>query len=138
MDLPTKNLYLKAIENLKLGMIQLEPDGNCCSVCGDDGHQAWECHHNPLSRNYMYREHWRCFHCNQIFYNVDDAHEHFGDSEKDEPSSCRNRLIYLKRWAEKKKHNIIEKYPEDNIDKQTLNDNWTSIINKINDLLILR
>lgn len=47
----TKNDYEKAIEALKLGMTQLEPDGNCCSICGDNGHQAWECHHNPLNKH---------------------------------------------------------------------------------------
>lgn len=138
MDLPTKDLYLKAIENLKLGMTQLEPDGNCCSVCGDDGHQAWKCHHNPLSQNYIYREHWRCFHCNQVFYNVDDAQEHFGNGKKDEPSSCRNRLIYLKRWSEKRKSNSIDNRPNVNIYKKIIDSTWTSIINKIDDLLTLR
>lgn len=44
----TAEQYDKAIENLTLAKQQLEPDGNCCSVCGDDGHMAFECGFNPL------------------------------------------------------------------------------------------
>lgn len=40
--------YQTAIENLRLGMTQLEPDGNECAICGDGGHQAMECGRNPL------------------------------------------------------------------------------------------
>ena len=40
--------YVLAIESLQNGMKQLEPDGHCCSVCGDSGHMAFECGHNPL------------------------------------------------------------------------------------------
>lgn len=40
--------YQTAIENLQLGMTQLEPDGNDCAICGDVGHQAMECGRNPL------------------------------------------------------------------------------------------
>jgi hypothetical protein len=53
MERPSKTDYLTAIESLRLGMHQLEPDGKCCIICGDNDHQAWECHHNPLSPNYM-------------------------------------------------------------------------------------
>ncbi len=42
----------KRIKVFNLAKTQLEPDGNCCAVCGDNDHQAWECHHNPLSKNY--------------------------------------------------------------------------------------
>lgn len=52
----TKQEYKKAIENLKLGMEQLEPDGNCCSICGDSGHMAFECGFNPLEAMRMCRE----------------------------------------------------------------------------------
>lgn len=136
--LPTKDLYLKAIENLKLGMTQLEPDGNCCVVCGDGGHQAWECHHNPISKNYMYREHWRCFHCNEVFYSVDDAEEHFGSNKKQEPTSCGHRLIYFKRWAEKMKSCEVDDRPDENIYKKTLKSTWEKVLGKIDDLLSLR
>lgn len=40
--------YKTAIENLRLGMTQLEPDGDDCAICGDVGHQAMECGRNPL------------------------------------------------------------------------------------------
>jgi hypothetical protein len=40
--------YDKAIEALNDAKKQLEPDGNCCSVCGDSGHMAYECGFNPL------------------------------------------------------------------------------------------
>ena len=45
----TAEQYDAAIENLKLAKQQLEPDRNCCSVCGDSGHMAWECGFNPLA-----------------------------------------------------------------------------------------
>jgi hypothetical protein len=44
----TAGQYDQAIEALQLAKRQLEPDGNHCSVCGDNGHQAMECGHNPL------------------------------------------------------------------------------------------
>lgn len=44
----TTHQYVEAIKALQEGMQQLEPDGHCCSVCGDGGHQAFECGHNPL------------------------------------------------------------------------------------------
>lgn len=40
--------YDKAIEALQDAKKQLEPDGHCCSVCGDSGHMAFECGFNPL------------------------------------------------------------------------------------------
>lgn len=40
--------YDEAIANLQLARTQLEPDGHCCAVCGDSGHTAYECGHNPL------------------------------------------------------------------------------------------
>jgi len=60
--------YLEAIENLKLGMTQLKPDGNCCHICGDNDHQAWECALNPLSNSYhRFHSGWKCYHCDQVF-----------------------------------------------------------------------
>lgn len=44
----TKRNYEEAIANLQAAMEQLEPDGGNCAVCGDGGHQAFECGHNPL------------------------------------------------------------------------------------------
>ena len=50
MSLPifTRVQYESAVRALRLGSEQLEPDGKCCAICGDTGHQAWECGHNPL------------------------------------------------------------------------------------------
>lgn len=46
----TKAQYEKAVADLQDGMQQLQPDGHCCAVCGDSGHQAWECvRFNPLA-----------------------------------------------------------------------------------------
>lgn len=44
----TKDMYEQAIKDLQDGMTQLAPDGHCCAICGDSGHQAWECGSNPL------------------------------------------------------------------------------------------
>ena len=40
--------YDAAIEALTTAKGQLAPDGQCCHICGDSGHMAWECGHNPL------------------------------------------------------------------------------------------
>ncbi len=40
--------YDAAIRALTEAREQLEPDGRCCTCCGDGGHQAFECGHNPL------------------------------------------------------------------------------------------
>lgn len=44
----TTSQYDEAIANLQLAKTQLKPDGNHCAICGDGGHQAWECAWNPL------------------------------------------------------------------------------------------
>ena len=44
----TKQQYEQAIEALVLASQQLEPNSRCCNVCGDSGHVAYECGHNPL------------------------------------------------------------------------------------------
>lgn len=44
----TKEQYEAAITALRESSEQLEPDGRCCTCCGSDGHQAFECGHNPL------------------------------------------------------------------------------------------
>lgn len=40
--------YDLAIKHLQEAKTQLEPDGNCCAVCGDSGHMAFGCGFNPL------------------------------------------------------------------------------------------
>jgi hypothetical protein len=85
---PKKIHYVDAIRKLIAGMTQLSPDGNCCTICGDNDHQAWECHHNPLNINYLGRLHWRCFHCNAIFTNEQAAEEHFGKREEFQKPKC--------------------------------------------------
>lgn len=44
----TTEQYDAAILALSDGKRQLEPDGRDCEVCGDSGHMAFECGHNPL------------------------------------------------------------------------------------------
>jgi hypothetical protein len=44
----TVKQYDEAIEALRNARTQLEPDGDNCHVCGDSGHQAFECGWNPL------------------------------------------------------------------------------------------
>jgi ribosomal protein L37AE/L43A len=79
--------YEEAIEALRDGQSQLEPDGRPCAVCHDGGHQAQECHHNPLvlARNYIAITSgvWVCFHCGVRFTDEATAREHFGTSEEE-------------------------------------------------------
>lgn len=44
----TLQQYNQAITALLQARGQLEPDGNCCAICGCSSHQAWECGFNPL------------------------------------------------------------------------------------------
>lgn len=44
----TAKQYEVAIEHLRDALTQLVPNGNGCHVCGDSGHQAFECGWNPL------------------------------------------------------------------------------------------
>jgi hypothetical protein len=86
---PTLQDYRDAIESLQRGMEQLEPNGDCCSVCGDTDHQAFECHHNPIIRA---RQHvhdcrtWRCYHCGFATSDHEKAREHFGPDEWTAPA----------------------------------------------------
>jgi hypothetical protein len=78
--------YAEAIEALQAAATQTEPDGRGCVVCGDSGHQAMHCHHNPLvMARQVTREQrlYRCFHCDGLF-NDEDAREHFGPDERAE------------------------------------------------------
>ncbi len=74
--------YDDAIRELQDAKTQLDPDGYECRVCGDSGHQAWECHHNPLAmarEAASMRHQWRCFHCDDVFTDVALAGAHFGE-----------------------------------------------------------
>ncbi|MGD9156854.1 MAG: hypothetical protein PVG39_00470 [Desulfobacteraceae bacterium] len=81
--LPTERDYVEIIHKCKLAMEQLKPDGNCCAVCGDNDHQAWECHFNPLSIDYQ-AQHYRCFHCGDIILGGDQksGEAHFGSKDQ--------------------------------------------------------
>ncbi len=78
--------YKDAIQRLRDGMSQKSPDGDNCHVCHDSGHQAWECHHNPLFMEQLawkiYGEFWKCFHCGEVFTDEIKAKEHFGDNSE--------------------------------------------------------
>lgn len=81
---PTVEDYDEAIEALQDARNQVEPDGALCRVCHDGGHQAWECHHNPLvmaRRAVQSSTVWRCYHCGGVFTTYEDAEEHFGKSD---------------------------------------------------------
>ncbi len=77
-----KREYREAIDALELAMTQLQPDGKCCVICGDNDHQAFECLHNPLvmaHRGDKLECSWRCFYCNRVFINYEKAKQHFSD-----------------------------------------------------------
>lgn len=77
-----KEEYRSAIDKIKLAMTQLEPDGQLCAICGDIDHQAWECHHNPLvlAKRVEHAEgRWRCYHCDEVFDDPEEARKHFGN-----------------------------------------------------------
>lgn len=80
---PTAADYDEAIDLLTAARGQLEPDGRGCAVCHDSGHQAWECHHNPLvvaREAHFDQAYWICFHCGLEFSQAEyaAAEEHFG------------------------------------------------------------
>ena len=85
----TENDYNKTIITINLAKKQLAPDGNDCSICGDNDHQAFECHFNPLVAMQL-RNKYRCYHCGGIFEG-DAAKEHFGRSEQEIPN-CQQAL----------------------------------------------
>ena len=63
----TVDQYDKAIAHLHDAKGQLEPDGHGCHCCGDSGHQAFECGHNPLVAMAM---------CEAIAEHADKLHDH--------------------------------------------------------------
>lgn len=96
--------YEEAIRLLTDAVSQPEPNGNSCHVCGDSGHQAWECHHNPLvmaRRAAADACKFRCFHCGEIFTTDESAREHFGEKQDALPACLTNsaKLIALMKAA---------------------------------------
>lgn len=82
----TKEDYDEAIETLVCA--RDEDPSKCCGSCGDGGHTAETCHHNPLvlARLGAKKEfEYRCFHCGEVF-NGNAAQEHFGKTECEDPS----------------------------------------------------
>lgn len=83
--------YDDAIQELIAAKTQLGPDGDNCHVCHDSGHQAWECHHNPLAmarEAASMRHQWKCFHCGDVFTDTKLAAEHFGNRGDEKPAAC--------------------------------------------------
>ena len=83
--------YEEAIGMLRDAMGQLEPDGKCCAVCGDD-HMPWDCHHNPLvmgRRGVETAVVWRCYHCGDVFRTPEAAEKHFGKAGERAEPLCR-------------------------------------------------
>lgn len=131
--------YLAALGALQEGMKQLKPDGCDCSICGDSGHQAWECHHNPLvkmARADKADSEWRCYNCGEIFTDEATAHMHFGLNASEPPGCCADELITLLRWCEQKKHESVAARPNSNIFKAPLAATWDAIIGKITELRV--
>lgn len=84
----SKYAYDEAIEALR-GARDEDPAA-CCGSCGDTGHTAVNCHHNPLvmaRRAVRSQEKWRCFHCNGVFRTSEEAEKHFGETH-DEHAKC--------------------------------------------------
>ena len=83
--------YHDGIARLNRGLKQLQGDGKNCAICEDGGHQAWECHFNPLFMEKLawkvYGGFWKCFHCGEIFTDDDKAREHFG-SDAEVATAC--------------------------------------------------
>ncbi len=102
----TREEYLKAIEKINAGLTQLEPDGRTCAICGDGGHQAWECHHNPLvlmKRGGEREGSFRCFHCGDVFTDDASAREHFGIHPWEDPACLEvaNKDPKMRAWLKK-------------------------------------
>jgi len=79
-----RSAYELAIQRLQDGMTQIDPDGRNCAVCGDSGHQAWECHHNPLAMMLeadRLQTAWRCYHCGEVMLTHAEAMLHFGEPD---------------------------------------------------------
>ncbi len=89
--------YEEVIEKLVLGLAQLRSIAKGefqrdCGICGDTGHTAEACHHNPLLLMALGEEAkngkvWRCFHCDAVFTDREGAQRHFGNDIA-QPPDC--------------------------------------------------
>lgn len=102
----TKKDYENTIETIRLAMQQLDANGNNCSICGDNDHQAWECHFNPLVAMKL-RNTYKCYHCGKIFEGK-AAKEHFGTSDQ-KITKCQ----ISKKCPTKREQRIEKEYLED-------------------------
>lgn len=117
---PTAAEYDEAIAELECARSQLAPDGHNCAVCGDSGHQAFECHHNPLvvARRWTAATSvWRCYHCDFTARNEDQAKAHFGATNTGDPTSCLLARLeakdgVIRELAEKLKAATLDVAPE--------------------------
>jgi succinate dehydrogenase/fumarate reductase-like Fe-S protein len=82
--------YDAAIEALVAAKGQLEPDAQCCRICHDTGHQAWECGHNPLYAMHV---------CEDLVPDASKLHEELHAIE--EKLSVTDRPAALEDWREK-------------------------------------
>ncbi len=123
LPLPTKEEYEKAIENIKLAMTQLEPDIRNCVVCGDGGHSACECHHNPVHAMQL-QWGWRCFYCGHVMHTEEEVREHFGPEESETVSS-------LLTWAKSARDAETKNRPDKNIYKRSILTVWNQIISRL-------
>lgn len=91
--------YDEAIIALADARKQLAPDGRGCVVCGDTGHQAMECHHNPLlmARRAAHSQlEFRCYHCRELF-SEEEAAIHFGPDQQSEAKCLPPAITALRR-----------------------------------------
>lgn len=69
--------YQKAIANIAGATTQLTPDSHPCMVCGDSGHQAFECGRNPLVAMQM---------CEMVTKRARELHDALHELEKRFPA----------------------------------------------------
>ena len=107
--------YNEAIAALEDARGQLRPDGHNCAICHDSGHQAFECHHNPL----LVARQWaratsvyQCWHCGYVATNDAEAAAHFGKTDE-EVAKCvgappsPEMLAELKEWRRLRDPSIL-------------------------------
>lgn len=86
---PTVEDYDEAIGDLARARNAISKcDTNGCAVCGDSGCSVESCHHNPLvlARQWAHATHfYQCYHCGFIATTDEEAREHFGKDENDNP-----------------------------------------------------